>query len=395
VSEVSQVTATAELALEAPQEKAIKPRGRKKIRYAVVGLGYISQIAVLPAFSHARQNSKLAALVSSDPEKLNKLGEQYGIDRRYSYEQYGECLRSGEIDAVYIALPNHMHRAYTAGAAEAGIHVLCEKPMAFTEEDCEAMIHATESASVKLMIAYRLHFERGNLDSIEVIKKGTIGNPRIFTSTFCQQIKEGNSRLKGDVGGGALYDMGIYCINAARYLFQSEPTEVFAWNNTTPDDPRFREVPEMTTGLMRFPGERIAHFTTSFGATDRSIYEVIGTKGTLKMDPAYELAEALKSEITVEGKPTKKTFSKRDQFAPELMYFSDCILKNQKPEPSGEEGLADVRVMRALIRSAETGRPVSVIQTNIEQRPNLRQEIEKPPVSPPDLINASTPGKES
>jgi len=190
--------------------------------------------------------------------------------------------------------------------------------MAFTEEDCEAMIHATDDAGVKLMIAYRLHFERGNLDSIEVLKQGTIGNPRIFTSIFSQQVKEGNNRLQGDVGGGPLYDMGIYCINAARYLFQSEPTEVFGWNNTDPDDPRFREVPEMTTGLMRFPGERIAHFSTSFGAADRSVFEVIGTKGALKMDPAYELAEALKSEITFQGKPIKKNFSKRDQFAPEL-----------------------------------------------------------------------------
>src|SRR4051812_41964036 len=279
VSEAAELPLVAEKAAElASSEPAVKRRSRKKIRYAVVGLGYISQIAVLPAFAHARENSKLTALVSGDPAKLKELGQKYGIERLYSYEQYGECLKSGDIDAVYIALPNNMHRAYTIAAAAAGIHVLCEKPMAFTEEDCEAMIHACDDAGVKLMIAYRLHFERGNLDSIDVLKQGTIGNPRIFTSVFSQQVKEGNNRVAGDVGGGPLYDMGIYCINAARYLFQSEPSEVFAWNNTAPDDPRFREVPEMTTGLMRFPGERIAHFSTSFGAADRSVYEVIGTK---------------------------------------------------------------------------------------------------------------------
>jgi len=271
---------------------------------------------------------------------------------------------------------------------------LCEKPMAFTEEDCEAMIHAAEDANVKLMIAYRLHFERGNLYSISAIKEGQIGNPRIFTSVFSQQVKEGNSRLKDDVGRGVLYDMGIYCINAARYLFQSEPTEVFAWNNTVAGDARFSEVPEMTTGLLRFPGERIAHFSCSFGAADRSVFEVVGTKGVLKMDPAYELAEALNIEITIDGKATKKKFPKRDQFAPELVYFSECIINNKQPEPSGQEGLADVRAIQALIRSAENGRPVSVIQTNIEQRPALNQEIEKPPVSPPDLIHASSPGEE-
>src|SRR5262249_40324307 len=142
-------------ALDVPQgagaAKKEKRGAKKTVRYAVVGLGYISQIAVLPAFMHARQNSKLTAVVSSDPEKLNKLGDKYGVERRYSYEQYGDCLKSGGIDAVYIALPNHMHRAYTVAAAQAGIHILCEKPMAFSEEDCEAMIQATDDAGVKLM----------------------------------------------------------------------------------------------------------------------------------------------------------------------------------------------------------------------------------------------------
>src|SRR5947209_16012991 len=123
---------------------------RRKIRYAVVGLGYITQVAVLPAFAHARGNSELAALVSGDPKKLKALGRKYKVSRTYSYEQYAECLQSGEIDAVYIALPNHMHRSYTESAAEAGIHVLCEKPMAFDEADCRAMIAAAENSSVKL-----------------------------------------------------------------------------------------------------------------------------------------------------------------------------------------------------------------------------------------------------
>src|SRR5215469_18011898 len=142
--------------------------GNGKIRYAVVGLGYISQIAILPAFAHARSNSVVTALVSSDSKKLKALSRKYGVENTYTYEQYADCLRSGEIDAVYIGLPNHMHRAYSEAAARAGIHVLCEKPMALDEVECESMIDEAARSNVKLMIAYRLHFERGNLQVIEV-----------------------------------------------------------------------------------------------------------------------------------------------------------------------------------------------------------------------------------
>lgn len=367
--------------------------GRRKIRYAVVGLGYISQIAVLPAFEHARENSELTALVSSDAEKLKKLGRKYGIENTYTYEQYGDCLKSGEIDAVYIGLPNNMHRAYTESAAEAGIHVLCEKPMAMDEDECQTMIAAVKDAGVKLMIAYRLHFERGNLSAMEMVKSGKIGQPRIFTSVFSQQVKAGNSRLDREVAGGAIYDMGVYCINAARYLFRAEPEEVFAWNQSARDE-RFAEVPEMTSAMMKFPGNRIATFTCSFGATDRSEFEIVGTKGSLKMDPGYEMAEDLKLDLTVDGKTKKQVFKKRDQFAPELIYFSDCILSNKQPEPSGEEGLADVRVIQALLQSAETNRPVEIAKTKIERRPQAEQEISKEAVeNPPKLVKAAAPGR--
>ena len=370
-------------------------REKRKIRYAVVGLGYISQIAVLPAFAHAGENSELAALVSGDREKLKQLSRKYGVKRTYSYEQYSDCLNTGEVDAVYIALPNSMHRAYAEAASEAEKHVLCEKPMALDESECEAMIASAKHAGVKLMIAYRLHFEQGNLYAVETIRSGKVGEPRIFSSVFSQQVREGNSRLGGDLGGGPLYDLGVYCINAARYLFRAEPEEVIGWNLKNPADERFREVPEMTTGLLRFPDNRIAWFTCSFGAADQSAFEVIGTKGVLKMDPGYEMAMDLKAELTVEGRTTTKVFKKRDQFAPELVYFSDCILLNREPEPSGEEGLADVRVMNALLESAKNNRPVSVRQIQKERRPGSRLEIAKQPVRrAPQLIHAAAPGAE-
>jgi glucose-fructose oxidoreductase len=362
------------------------------VRYAVAGLGYISQAAMLPAFAHAQENSELAALVSSDPKKLRDLGRKYEVAHTYTYEQYADCLKSGAIDSVYIGLPNNMHRAYSEAAALAGVHVLCEKPMAFDELECEAMIAAAEQTKVKLMIAYRLHFERGNLEMIETIESGKIGEPRIFNSVFSQQAAAGNSRLDARVGGGPLYDMGVYCINAARYLFRAEPDEVFAWNLRPEKDERFREVPEMTCGLLRFLGDRVASFTASFGAVDRSVYEVVGTKGAVKMDPAYDMTGDLKAEISIGGRTRKRVFKKRDQFAAELAYFSDCVLRDKQPEPSGREGLEDVRIIRALLQSAESGKPVSLSRVETDRRPEMSQEIAKTPVaSAPKLVNAAPP----
>jgi predicted dehydrogenase len=362
--------------------------GSRKVRYAVVGQGYISQIAVLPAFEHARRNSELTALVSDDSEKLRKLGKKYGVGRLFSYEQYDQCL--DEVDAVYIALPNSMHREYTEAAARAGVHVLCEKPMAVTEEDCQAMIDAAREAKVKLMIAYRLHFEATNLSVVEMVRSSKIGEPRLFSSVFTMQVEEDNIRLRKDTGGGTLYDIGIYCINAARYLFRDEPVEVFAFS-ARGSDPRFTEVDEMTSASMRFPGDRLASFTTSFGASDVSAYQIVGTKGDVRVDPAYDYAEELKITTSIGGKKRERTFSRRDQFAPELLHFSDCVLTGRDPQPGGREGLADVRIIRALYESAASERPVRLPRFEAPPRPTIEKEAHVPPVREPELVWTSPP----
>jgi predicted dehydrogenase len=365
----------------------------QKVRYAVVGLGHIAQVAVLPAFAHA-QNSELAALVSDDPEKLEKLGRRYKVKARFSYDRFDECLHSGVVDAVYIALPNHLHREYTERAARAGVHVLVEKPMAVTEEDCLAMIRATEENGVKLMVAYRLHFEEANLKAIDLVQGGRLGDVRLFDSVFTMTVKEGDIRLNPrELGGGTLYDIGIYCINAVRNLFGAEPMEVVAFSANN-GDPRFLQCEEMTSAILRFPGrERLASFTCSFNAADVSTYQVVGTKGNLVMDPAYEYAEELKQRVTINGRTRERTFPKRDQFAPELVSFSECILTGATPEPSGVEGLADVRVIRALYRSADTGRPVTLEPFSKEDRPSLEQALWRPPVRKPELVNAESPSE--
>lgn len=362
-----------------------------KIRYAVVGLGHIAQVAVLPAFAHARSNSQLTALVSDDPQKLKSLGRRYGVDQLFSYDEYDDCLRSGFVDAVYIALPNHLHAKYTIAAAKAGIHVLCEKPMAVTEKECWAMIGAADLAGVKLMIAYRLHFEDANMTAVKLLRSGKLGDPRFFVSSFAMQVRPDNIRTDKEKGGGTLYDIGIYCINAARYLFGAEPTEVFAFSSASKKDERFKEIDEMTSAILRFPDGRLAEFTSSFGAADVASYRVVGTKGDVRLDQAYEYVYPIDLHVTIKGKTRKQTFRKRDQFAPELEYFSNCILNDLTPEPSGREGVADVRIIEAIYRSANRNRAVKISPLQQTQRPTMRQTKQKPAVDkPPPLVHAQS-----
>ncbi len=364
-----------------------------KIRYAVVGLGHIAQVAVLPAFRGAR-NSEIAALVSGEAKKLKKMGRLYGVESLYSYDDYDRALE--EVDAVYLAVPNHLPRACAVRAARAGVHVLCEKPMAVTEQECREMIQAAGEAGIKLMIAYRLHFEAGNLEAVRLVQSGKLGGVRLFASEFAQNVAPGNIRLTepSERGGGPLYDMGVYCINAARYLFRSEPLEVMA-RNVNNGEKRFKQVEEMSSAVMRFPGERLAAFTCSFGAADVSRYTVLGTKGMLEMDPAYEYSQGLQQRVTVRGKTRSRKFPKRDQFAAELAYFSNCVLKDKEPEPSGLEGLADVRIVQAIYESARTGKTVSLPELPPKERPTARQQIRRPAHGMPETIDVESPSGEA
>ena len=354
------------------------------IRYAVVGLGHIAQVAVLPAFAHATRNSRLTALVSDDAHKRRVISRKYRVDRTYAYKDYDACL--AEVDAVYIALPNSMHAEYAIRAARAGVHVLCEKPMAVTVEECEAMVDACREHRVKLMIAYRLHFEEINLKVIDLVRKGRIGVPKYFNSSFSLRVRAGNIRTEKELGGGSLYDLGVYCINAARHLFRAEPKEVMAISVNS-GAAKLSEIDESTAAVLRFDGERVAAFVTSFNAADVGAYRIVGTKGDVHVDPAYEYAEGLGYALTIDGKTTRMRIGKRDQFAPELLYFSDCIRLNRQPEPSGEDGLQDVQIVQALYESAESGKAVRIPPFRPAKQPTGRQIIRRPGVREPAVVN--------
>jgi predicted dehydrogenase len=364
---------------------------RDTVRYAVVGLGYFAQAAVLPAFRKA-QWSELVALVSDDATKLRELGDKYGVERLVRYSEYEELLASGEVDAVYICLPNDLHEEFTVRAAEHGVHVLCEKPLAVTSAECRRMIDACRRNRVKLMTAYRLHFNHANLEAVKAIQEGEVGDPRYIVSAFSMQVKPTGIRTREpDRGGGPLYDIGVYCINAARYLFRDEPVWVQAATATGQDQKRFRRIDEQVTCILGFPKGRTATFTASYGAYDCSVYEVYGTSGMLCLENAYDFTTGMKLQVEGEQGNRTRRYLKRDQVAPELTHFSSCLLDGKDPEPSGKEGLIDVAIIEAVQRAASTGRRVPLRTPTRRRRPTHGQADRVRPHRMPDLVNAQVP----
>jgi predicted dehydrogenase len=367
------------------------PKADRTVRFAVVGLGWIAQEAVLPAFANA-ENAELTALVSDDPVKLAELSQRYSVNRTYSYDEYELCLNNADVDAVFICLPNNLHHEYTVRAAEAGVHVLCEKPLAMNAGEAREMIEACNRGGVQLMTAYRLHFEEANLMAVEICNSGALGDLRLFTALNMQNVESGNIRLSSELTGGPLEDLGIYCINAARYIFQSEPLEVTAFAESS-DNPRFREVPELVSVLMRFPENRLAQFTCGFGESKASTFHVFGTLGNLKLDPAFSFQGDLKHVLTLrDERPEEKTYRKRDQFAPQIVHFSNCILNDEPVEPSGIEGLTDLVIVDAMRESILTSRSVRLNLPQRDYRPTIEQELQRKAVRKQDLIHADHPG---
>ncbi|HWA71945.1 MAG TPA: Gfo/Idh/MocA family oxidoreductase [Polyangiaceae bacterium] len=345
----------------------------RRIRYAVVGAGNIAQVAVLPAFAHAHENSELVAIVSGDGEKREALAKRYGLDLSGDYDDLESLVKAGAIDALYIATPNTEHKDLTLRAAKLGVHVLCEKPLAPTVRDCEEMVRACAAANVKLMVAYRLHFEATSLRALQIVQSGKLGRATLFSSFFTHVVREGDIRRVPDLAGGATNDLGVYCINAARTLFGAEPISAVATSIEK------EGVDDTLTAMLTFPGERLAQFTVSNSVAGTSSYRIGGRNGTLQVEPAFDYDGHSRLYLTVNDEMTQEGFGKRDQFAPELVYFSNCVLEDSEPEPSGEEGICDVRVIEALLESAKTRRPVELEPYQRQRRPSPAQEIHKPP----------------
>jgi predicted dehydrogenase len=340
---------------------AAQTPGGRKIGYGIVGLGRISLGEFMPGV-RISERSKLVALVSGHRDKAERVADQYGITRQaiYSYENYEEIAHNPAIDALYIALPNSMHAEYTIRGAKAGKHVLCEKPMANTVAECEQMIAACREAGRKLMIAYRCRLEPTNRRAIELLRQGYVGTVQTLHSAFGFNIKPGEWRLsKKMAGGGPMMDVGIYSLQACRSLTGEEPVEVSAISSVIDHDGRFNEVEETLVWTMRFPSGVITTCQTSYGAGLGDYINVSGSKGWVKVDPAF-VYDGL--HLSAQGNGAAIDQATDDpsprQFAREADHFSDCILGNHEPLTGGEEGLRDMRLIASIYQSCRDGRAV-------------------------------------
>jgi predicted dehydrogenase len=335
------------------------PRAKDSVGVAIVGIGLLSSGQLLPALTKTGK-AHLAALVSGDSAKAKRVAAQYGLSEKviYSYETYDRIADNPEIEIVYIVLPNNMHAEYTIRAFKAGKHVLCEKPMATNLAECEAMIAAGKAAKKQLMIAYRCQYEPLNLAAMRIMRAGTLGKPRIVHANMGKQtdLKVSADKWRLDMamsGGGALLDMGIYGINATRYLFNEEPVEVRAWAMTDKSDARFRTVEDMIAWQMRFPSGAIGEGSTSFSQPGTMAWQAVCENGRIVADPGC-FYNGNKLSLVGTRTPAPQVVE-IDQFAREIDWMADVVRGRAPMVSPGEEGLQDMRLMLAMLESARKG----------------------------------------
>jgi predicted dehydrogenase len=339
---------------------------KRKLGIAIVGLGKLALEEVLPAFGECKYAAPVA-LVSGHPDKAKKVAAAFDVpaDAIYDYAGYEKIAQNPKIDAVYIILPNNMHAEYTVRAFDAGKHVLCEKPMATSVAEAEKMIAAATAKQRQLAIAYRLQYEATHKRAIEICRKGELGALKLIRATNCQDTKAPNIRLTKALGGGPLQDVGIYCINGARYLTGEMPSEVLAVEHRS-KEPRFAEVPESVAFTLKFPSGVIAQGSCSLGSAEARHLEVVGRDGVFEIANAFAY-RGLHMKLRRVGKPdgrpaeiVEPKFEEKNQFAVEMDAFAQAILDKKPIRTPGADGLADLRVIAAIEEAVRTGRPVKV-----------------------------------
>lgn len=366
---------------------------RPRVRYAMVGMGDITQRSMMPAIAHTG-NSALTAIVSGDADKARALAKLYGVEHVYDYDGFDAMLASGQVDAIYLATPNWRHAEFAIPALAAGVHVLCEKPLEVSSEQCRAIMAAERASSAKLMVAYRLHFEPGTLDAIERIRAGELGDLVAFTSCFTQLLDPANHRASNGIEGGPLFDMAPYPINAIRYLFGAEPVAVEHATATRQAGSSLGDLDDTVAVVLRMPGEQLATFTVSYAANGVDSLIIAGTKGSIQMSPAYGYGQASEQNRTVGEEKKRETFKVTDQFGGEMRYFSECILADRDPEPDAEEGLADLHVIEGIVRALEMGERQELPPFTRTRRIDPASQAQTlSPVKPPAEIDAASPSR--
>ena len=346
----------------AAQQLIVPDPPGKKLGWAIVGLGSLAIHEILPAFSKC-EKSKVVAMVSGHRDKAEKLALRYDVDAKniYNYQNYDSIKNNPEVDIIYVVLPNGMHAEYTVRGFQAGKHVLTEKPMANTPAECQQMIDAGRKADRKLMVAYRCRYEPYNQEAIRISRSRELGPIKVILADHGFNIGDPSQwRLKKELaGGGSLMDIGIYSLQAARYLSGEEPTEVNAVMYNTPGDPRFKEVEETVNFQLRFPSGVLANCTSSYGYAGQNHYRVVGTEGWLEMDPATSYRD-LRMRVHRRNVTEERELPERDHFALEMDHMAGCVMENKEPLTPGEEGLRDLKIMMAIYEAARLGKTVKL-----------------------------------
>ncbi len=336
----------------------------QRVGFAVVGLGHLTLNQILPAFGECKR-AKLTALVSGDRAKASQVASEYGVPASsvYDYTMYDQIKNNPDVDVIYIVLPNAMHEEYTVRGAQAGKHILSEKPMAANVQQAQRMIEACHVAQVKLMIAYRIQYEPHNALAKQWVRDKQFGTVKVIEAVNGQNQGDPNQwrQKKALAGGGSLPDVGLYDLNTTRYLLGEEPYEVFGTTYSTPGDPRFREVEETVLWQMRFPSGVLFNGTTGYGFHESRRYRVLAERAWFGLDPAFSYNNLRMELSQAQGLAEYRqspSLDPKNQFALEMDHMAECVRQNKTPYTPGEEGLQDHRIMAAIYESAHSGKAV-------------------------------------
>jgi predicted dehydrogenase len=336
----------------------------KRVGYAVVGLGSISQVAVLPAFAHSKK-AKLVAVVSGDKNKAGKIAKQFKAGHAFTYDQFAQCLSNPAVEAVYVATPPGEHEKYAVAAAKAGKHVLCEKPLAATVKQARNMVETCRRNKVQFMTAYRKYFEPSSVTFKNMISKGELGRIDIIHTLFSELRPFGDQSpswlfSRKLCGGGPLTDLGVHCVNTCRWLVSEDPIAASGAVSWVRDRRRYKEVEEGIAFRLDFRSGLILQGTAAYSAAFSSFVHVHGEKGWAELAPAFAFEEERRLSGKIAGQWFAKTFKPIDEFALELDYFAECIREGHKPEPDGEQGLRDIIIIDAIYQAAKKGGTVKI-----------------------------------
>ena len=329
-------------------------KGKKnKLGVALVGLGGYAGGQLAPALQQT-EHCYLAGIVTGTPSKIPVWKDKYGIPDRniYNYDNYAALKDNPEIDIIYVVLPNHLHAEYTIRGFEAGKHVICEKPMALSVADCDAMLAAAKKAGRQLSIGYRLHYDPYNLELVRRSREQTYGAIRAINTSFSITPRKGEWRLnKAIAGGGPLMDVGIYCLQAVCYVTGAQPVAVTAQTYPVSDPGKFIGIEETLDFQMEMPDGLLAKCRTSY-SENSSVLQVDFEKGWTRLEPAYfygGIRLTSSDQTPFELPPFSQQAKQLDAMA--------LALKNNQPSITpGEMGRRDMQIIEAIYSAMRTGK---------------------------------------